>query len=92
MFKEEESNEIMGLLKKLRSEALHQEGYVSGETLVDPENPYNMMVISTWRDMEGWNVWKNSSVRKSYEAKLEEYQKSPTTYEVYVLASSFSGS
>ena len=51
-------NEIISLLKELRSGALQQPGYISGETLTSVEQPQTLMVISSWQDMESWQNWK----------------------------------
>lgn len=77
--------EIISLLNKMRSGAMNQPGYISGETLMQHENPQNMTVISTWKTMELWQQWKNNPDRKQYEAMLEVYQDGPTVYEEYVL-------
>ncbi len=79
------SREIYALFNKLRSEAMNLEGYLSGETLVDPVDHQKMLVISTWSNMDNWLTWKNSESRKNVEKMLEVYQEGPTDYEEYVL-------
>jgi heme-degrading monooxygenase HmoA len=81
--------QILSLLNKIRSIALHQQGYISGETLMQSEFPENMAVICSWQRMEDWYAWKNSEERKTYEAMLEIYQTRPTKYEEYLLGASF---
>ena len=80
--------EIISLLNKIRSGAMNQPGYVSGETLMQHEEPQNMTVISTWKSMAQWHEWKNNPERKQFETMLEVYQDGPTVYEEYVLGSS----
>jgi len=84
-FKEGKTKEINALLTKFRAGAMNRPGYVSGETLLDPEDPNKVLVIGTWQDMESWINWKESSARKKFEAMLEIYQHGPTEYEAYLL-------
>lgn len=85
-FKLEKLNEVVALLKKFRSEALNQKGYVCGETLIAEGEPEKMMVISTWQSKTDWENWKNSKARMENEAMLELLQEGPTEYTVYRLS------
>jgi quinol monooxygenase YgiN len=84
-FKPGKRREIIALLRELRSGALHQPGYISGETLTSTQNPLTMTVIGTWQDMESWYKWKRNSTRQTLEQMLETYQEESTVYEEYVL-------
>jgi heme-degrading monooxygenase HmoA len=82
--------EIISLLNKVRSVAMNQPGYISGETLMQSETPQNMTVISTWKSMALWQQWKSNPERKQLEAMLEVYQEGPTVYEEYLLGTPLS--
>ena len=84
-FKPGKQKEIMALLRELRSGALHQPGYISGETLTSTQDPQTMTVIGTWQDMDSWYNWKQNSTRQTLEQMLETYQKASAVYEEYVL-------
>jgi heme-degrading monooxygenase HmoA len=88
-FVKENTPQIISLLNKIRSIAMNQPGYISGETLMQCDYPENMAVIATWQSMDAWNAWKNSEERGKYEAMLEIYQTRPTQYEEYILGTSF---
>ena len=88
-FVKENTPQILSLLNKMRSIAMNQAGYISGETLMQKDFPENMAVIATWKRMEDWMAWKASEERKTYEAMLEIYQTRPTQYEEYHLGTSF---
>ena len=88
-FVKENTPQILSLLNKMRTIALDQPGYISGETLIQKDFPENMAVIATWQRMEDWLAWKGSEERKTYEAMLEIYQTRPTEYEEYLLGTSF---
>jgi len=84
-FKKGKQKEILALLRELRSGALHQPGYISGETLTSTENPRTMMVIGTWHDMENWYDWKRNTTRQTLEQMLETYQEGSTEYQEFKL-------
>jgi len=84
-FKKGKQKEILALLRELRSGALHQPGYISGETLTSTENPRTMMVIGTWHDMESWYDWKRNNTRQTLEQMLETYQEGSTEYQEFKL-------
>lgn len=88
-FVKENTPQILSLLNKIRTMAMNQPGYISGETLMQKDFPENMAVIATWQSMQNWTSWKNSEERKTYEAMLEIYQTRPTQYEEYLLGTSF---
>jgi heme-degrading monooxygenase HmoA len=54
---------LIGYLIDLRTAALHQPGYVSGETLIKGENPVDVLVISTWISEDHWKAWTTTEQR-----------------------------
>jgi heme-degrading monooxygenase HmoA len=84
-FKEGKTKQIVSLLNEIRARAMHQPGYISGETLSKKGFPLNMIVIGTWQSLEHWYRWRDSEERKRFEAMLELYQERPTDYEEFLL-------
>lgn len=84
-FKEGKTKQIVSLLNEIRSRAMTQPGYISGETLSKEGFPYNMVVIGTWQNLEHWYAWRDSDERKRLESMLELYQERPTDYEEFLL-------
>lgn len=84
-FQKGKQKEIIALLRELRSLALHQPGYISGQTLVSNDDPQTLLVIGTWYNMESWHKWKENDARKKIEKMLESYQEESTQYEEYIL-------
>jgi quinol monooxygenase YgiN len=78
-------SEIIALLKELRSGALQQPGYISGETLSSVDQPQTLMVIGSWQDMESWHNWKENDTRKTLERMLATYQEGSTEYQEFTL-------
>jgi heme-degrading monooxygenase HmoA len=81
---QDKEKELFTILRDLRSVAMEQEGYISGETLVCAEQTNKILVISKWASMEHWNEWKNNADRRQIDYKLGELQEEPTIYEPYV--------
>ena len=54
---------VVGLLADLRAAALHQPGYVTGETIVRGKDPVELMAIGTWLAEEYWTAWSTSQER-----------------------------
>jgi len=63
--------ELIHLLRQLRTSAIHQPGYVSGETLASIENASIISVLSTWRSLEDWKKWEESVPRLELEQQIE---------------------
>ena len=82
--KMDSEREIFELLKQMRANATKQEGYISGETLVNTDDPQEFIVISTWQSLEDWGAWRDSKKRKEIDEKIESCQLEPTIYESYV--------
>lgn len=88
-FTEGKTRQIVALLNELRARAMHQPGYISGETFSQKGYPHNMVIIGTWQSMEDWHRWRDSPERHKFEDMLELYQERPTDYEEYFLGTPF---
>ena len=54
---------VIDVIRELRDEAMKQKGYITGETLVNSNDPSNVLVISTWQNLQDWNAWDKSDLR-----------------------------
>ena len=79
------TQEAVELLKDVRSQALKQPGYISGETLINHYDPCNITVVSTWQSIDDWIRWEESDERSSKEALLEDLLEGPADFEIYDL-------
>jgi heme-degrading monooxygenase HmoA len=84
-FKEGHQRQIIALLNELRSLAMSQPGYISGETLTKSGYANNLIVLATWQTMKDWHAWREAKDRQKFESMLEIYQERPTEYEEYYL-------
>ncbi len=57
---EGQAGEIFSLLNKLRTTARNQQGYITGETLQEHNNPQKTLVIGTWEHIQNWFPWKKT--------------------------------
>jgi heme-degrading monooxygenase HmoA len=75
--------ELTLLLNKLRSLALSQPGYISGETFNRIDKKNECMVIGTWRSLEDWNNWVNNPLRIEIQAEIDRLLGEETEYAIY---------
>ena len=70
--------EMWSLLHDLRSKAIRQPGYVSGETLVGYDDLSLWVVIGTWLKAESWQDWLKSPERKAIASREKSLLTTPT--------------
>ena len=76
--------EVFALIRKMRSRAMNQKGYISGETLIDHVDPQKTLVIGTWQSIEDWQNWFENQRRKELEDQLADLLDGPAEFEAYV--------
>ena len=69
--KEAKKGELIHLLRELRTSAIHQPGYISGESLASIEDVSIVSVLSTWQSLNDWKNWAQSETRARLEKKIE---------------------
>lgn len=79
----DKDQEMLGLLRRLRTLAVQQEGYISGETLRRVDNPEELLVISTWHSLEDWRRWFDSPTRRELQSQIDTLLGRETLYEIY---------
>jgi heme-degrading monooxygenase HmoA len=75
--------ELIEAIKGLRTRLIDTPGYVAGEILRSIEDPSLHVVISTWKSIEDWNNWVNSSQRKAFQQKIDVIIEEPTKIALY---------
>jgi heme-degrading monooxygenase HmoA len=75
--------QLLPLLLDLRSKAITQPGYISGETLINVDDPEDYIVISTWKSVNEWKTWEASKERGEIQSRIDALLGEKTTYEVY---------
>ena len=77
-------DELSELLLELRSRALRQQGYISGETLVLASDPSVHLVISNWSSLKDWLDWEHHSDRMQVVEKINALLNSPARTQVWL--------
>lgn len=80
---ENKAREMVPLFREMRSLAMNQEGYISGETLRNLNNPEEFIVISSWQSSDAWTKWLQSEARQKIQKKIDELLGGLTKYEIY---------
>jgi heme-degrading monooxygenase HmoA len=76
---------VFDFLNQLRSRAMKQPGYITGETLVGHDNPNKLLVISTWQSVDSWRAWRDHEDRKVLDEKIVKHLIEPTHSETFML-------
>ena len=74
---------LHNLLMQLRTKAMLQKGYITGETLRDLKDPSKFLVIGTWNSVEDWNAWQANAERKKLQDDLDKLMKTPEKFAIY---------
>lgn len=75
--------ELTMLLRELRTLALGQPGYISGETLTRLDKQDECIVIGTWQSLEDWNNWVNNPKRIAVQTAIDKLLGEETEYALY---------
>ncbi len=78
-----QQEELLDVMNQLRSKALHQPGYISGETLLSVDRPGTHLVISTWHSLKQGRAWENNPERLEILAKIEPVLSAPARTSVF---------
>jgi len=74
---------LHNLLMQLRTKAMLQKGYITGETLRDVRSANKFLVIGTWNSLEDWSAWQANPERKAIQQELDTLLKAPEKINVY---------
>ncbi|MCL0072987.1 antibiotic biosynthesis monooxygenase [Dehalococcoidia bacterium] len=75
--------DILDLYRHLRSLAMRQQGYISGETLVSADCDDEHLVISTWHSLSDWQAWENNPERLGIAQQIESLLDEPSTVRAF---------
>jgi heme-degrading monooxygenase HmoA len=68
---------------EIRSLAVRQPGYISGETFFNLARQEECIVISKWTTEEHWQKWEKNLRRKELNRNMEKHLGVKTVYNVY---------
>jgi len=74
---------LMPLVVELRSLAVRQPGYISGETFFNLDRPEECLVIGRWTSLEHWKQWEKDKRRIELIDNIEKHLESKAEYNFY---------
>lgn len=80
---QDKAREMLNLFREMRSLAIAQPGYISGETLKSNDRPDVFLIISTWESAENWEAWLLSRERQAIQARIDTLLGGKTAYEMF---------
>ncbi len=80
---EDKARDMVPLFRKMRSLAMNQSGYISGETLRNMNDPEEYIVISSWQSSDEWVAWLKSTDRQEIQSEIDTLLGGQTQYEIY---------
>jgi heme-degrading monooxygenase HmoA len=83
--KEGAETKVQEMLMDLRAAALHQPGYVTGETLVSINDPHNILTVGTMTSLEHWKAWRESEQRIELANLLRPFLVKDEEFSIYYL-------
>lgn len=84
---EERVKDLIPLLERLRTLAMKQPYYISGETLKSLDKPDEFLVISTWNSPVAWEKWLANKERQKTQKKVDALLGGKTEYEMFYYVS-----
>ena len=78
-----DAKELMPLIVELRSLAVRQPGYISGETFFNLDRPEECVVIGKWTSLEYWQQFNRNKRRIEIIDNIEKQLESKAEYNFY---------
>lgn len=77
------AKKLIPLIIQLRSKAMVQPGFLTGQTFTRMDREGEYLVISSWSTIEAWNDWMHNEERQSIQHKVDELLGNKTEYRYY---------
>lgn len=75
-FKAPVNQEVLEIIDEIRIKALRDRGYIGGETLVNADDGKEVIVVSSWANVDDWKNWYEKKeweeLEKEFASQLEE--------------------
>ncbi len=83
-FKEAVDPDILEIIDEIRIKALRDRGYIGGETVVNCDDPKEVLVISAWSSVDDWKTWYEKKEWEELEKKLLRRLADPVKIRAFV--------
>jgi heme-degrading monooxygenase HmoA len=74
---------VLPTLAELRSAAVRQKGYISGNTLVSVEDKSEIIIQTIWQSSPDWKEWEKSQTQTNIFRKLLPFLKKKSESKIY---------
>jgi heme-degrading monooxygenase HmoA len=82
-FSKDGLKDASAMLIQARKNAMSHKGYISTETLVNHDDPCEIMVVSMWQKKEDWDAYAASPERQANEQHFAAILEAETHYQIY---------
>ena len=82
-FSKDGLKDASAMLIQARKNAMSNKGYISTETLVNCDDPCEIVVVSMWQKKEDWDAYASSSERQANEQKIGAILAADTEYQAF---------
>ena len=83
VFKIQQRDKLIPLLKELRNHAKKQKGFISRGTFCSLTDPGEYIVISEWETVDCWRKWMDKKTTWEIQAKIDSLIGEKTVFDVY---------
>ena len=71
------------MLIQARNKAMGKPVYISSETLVNHDDPCQVVIVSMWQKKEDWDAYARSPEREENEKRFSSMLDGETEYEIF---------
>ena len=89
-FKEPVSQSVLEIIDEIRIKAIRDRGYIGGETLVNAENGKEVIVVSSWSNVDDWKTWYEKKDWEDLEKQLASKLEEPANVRVFTPGANYS--
>ena len=82
-FKEPVKQEVLQIIDEIRIKALRDRGYIGGETLVNVDDGKEVIVVSSWSNVDDWKIWYEKKEWEELEKELAPRLEEPAKVRIF---------
>ena len=79
----DQTKQLVPLLKKLRTEAEKQPGFISRTTYSKLNDPGELVVVMEWATVDEWLKWMDNEVAKDLQWQIDSIIGEKTFFDIY---------
>ena len=88
-FKKPINQEMLTIINEIRLKAIWQRGYISEETVVNSDDDKDILVISSWSDVNNWKRWHETKTWKEFEKSQAPHLEGPIEIRIFIPAADY---